>query len=455
MDNPKRTTTFLFGYGVGDFGLNIYWNTLSLILVFWYADVVGLDPQDAGTIFAIGVLWDAISDPLVASLAERNKSRFGSYRPFILFGSFLLGGAFVALFWVPPWQGTALYLHLVIVHILFRTSYTIVAVPYSAMMARITYSSKDRADLSGVRMGFAFLGLFAISLLWFPLTRYFGGGQEDSATGSLTTAMIGAVIATLALIVCFLSTKENPALGTSMPSTSSFLQNLWSAITKNKALQVLLALIFINSASGVSSGITLAFYIEANSETFANKEVIFTALAVLNLITVPLWIFIIRKLDQKISWMLASIWLILCGVHLAIFGPWVVMGAPVQIVAMGLAGSAYSILIWAIIPDTIEYGQYTYDERAEGATFGAALFVQKVSQAIMGFLVGLILSGVGYDQDAETQLPQVAERLGLFLGIVPSTLIFISIFVMLALPMTRASHKEIVDALSKKEQTNR
>lgn len=455
MDNPKRTTTFLFGYGVGDFGLNIYWNTLSLILVFWYADVVGLDPQDAGTIFAIGVLWDAISDPLVASLAERNKSRFGSYRPFILFGSFALGAAFVALFWVPPWQGTALYLHLVIVHILFRTSYTIVAVPYSAMMARITYSSQDRADLSGVRMGFAFLGLFAISLFWFPLTRYFGGGQEDSAAGSFTTALIGATIATLALIICFLSTKENSVLGAAKPSTSSFLQNLWTAITKNKALQVLLALIFINSASGVSSGITLAFYIEANGEIFANKEIIFTALAVLNLITVPIWVFIIRRLDQKTSWTLASIWLIFCGAHLALFGPWVVMGVPMQIVAMGLAGSAYSILIWAIIPDTVEYGQFTYDERAEGATFGAALFVQKVSQAIMGFLVGLILSRVGYDQAAEVQLPQVADKLGLFLGVVPSTLVFLSIFVMLALPMTRASHTEIVDTLSKKERTNR
>ncbi len=455
MNTPKKPISFLFGYGVGDFGLNIYWNTLSLILVFWYADVVGLDPRDAGTIFAIGVLWDALSDPIIASLAERNKSRYGSYRPFVLFGSFLLAGAFIALFWVPPWQGAALFIHLVIVHIVFRTSYTIVAVPYSAMMSRITYSSQERADLSGVRMAFAFLGLFAISLFWFPLTRFFGDGQESSTTGSFLTAMVGACVATFALVVCFLTTKENPVLGKNAPAHSGFIQNLWKAVTRNKALQVLLVLIFMNSASGVSSSITLAFYIEANNGIFANKEVIFTALAVLNLVAVPPWIFIIRKLDQKASWIIASLWLVICGLHLAIFGPWVIMGVPVQIVAMGLGNSAFAILIWAIIPDTVEYGQYTLEERAEGATFGAALFVQKVSQAMMGFLVGNILSWVGYKSNADVQLPAVSDRLGVFLGIVPSTLTFLTIFVILALPMNRASHTQIVDTLSKNNETNR
>lgn len=455
MPSPKRPTAFLFGYGVGDFGLNIYWNSLSLILVFWYADVVGLEPHNAGAIFALGVLWDAISDPVVAALAERNKSRYGTYRPFILFGSLLLGVTFTLLFWVPPWQGTALFIHLALVHILFRTSYTIVAVPYSAMTARITYSSKERADLSGVRMGFAFLGLLAISWLWFPLTRFFGNGLESSATGTFFTAMIGACVATLALIGCFFLTKENPILGDQQHSNTNFIQNLWRAVTKNRALQVLLVLIFFNSASGVSSSITLTFYIEANHDVFAKKEVILTTLALLNLTSVPAWTLAIRKLGRKKSWATASVWLIMCGAHLTIFGPWIVSGIPMQIVAMGLAGSAYSILIWAIIPDTVEYGQYAYSERAEGATFGATLFAQKVSQAIMGFLVGLMLSWSGYSSTAETQLPEVARKLGLFLGIVPSTLVFLSIFVIFAMPINTASHAQIVNALSKRGQTSK
>jgi len=448
MDTLKRSPAFLFGYGVGDFGLNIYWNSLSLILVFWYADVVGLKPNEAGTIFAIGVLWDAISDPIVASLAERNKSRYGTYRPFILFGSILLGAAFMLLFWIPPWQGAALLIHLVVVHIVFRTSYTIVAVPYSAMTARITYSSQERADLSGVRMGFAFVGLLTISWLWFPLTRFFGSGQENSPLGTFLTATAGASVATVALIACFFLTKENPALGNNARTETFFLHKFWKAFAKNRALRVMLLLIFVHSAFGLSLNIPLAFYVEASGASFANKEVIFTTLALTTLISVPFWTLIIRKLGKKNSWILAAIGLILCGMHLALFGPLVVYGVPVQIPAMGLSGSAFSILIWAIIPDTIEYGQHAYGERAEGAVFGAALFAQKVSQAIMGFLIGLMLSWIGYNSAAEIQPTEVADKLGLFIALAPSILVLSSVFVILNLPMDRASHAEIVNALS-------
>ena len=90
----------LAGYGVGDFGLNIYWNTLSIWLVFWYTTIVGIEPGVAGTIFFIGMIWDAISDPVVASVAERVRTRHGTYRPFLLYGSFGLAACFVLLFWV-------------------------------------------------------------------------------------------------------------------------------------------------------------------------------------------------------------------------------------------------------------------------------------------------------------------------------------------------------------------
>lgn len=454
MDNPKRSPAFLFGYGVGDFGLNIYWNSLSLILVFWYSDVVGLQPSEAGIIFAVGVLWDAISDPIVAFLAERNRSRYGSYRPFILFGSFLLGATFVLLFWAPPWQGAALFVHLIFVHMLFRTSYTIVAVPYSALTARITYSSRERTDLSGVRMAFAFLGLLAISSFWFPLTRFFGSGQESSAAGSFYTAMVGACVATATLIVCFLSTKEKRLLGGANELAPNFIISLRRAITKNRALRILLMLIFVNSAAGLSTSIPLAFYVEANGDTFANKEVIFTTYAVIALLSVPFWTLMIRAFSKKKCWCFASASVVLFGLHLALFGPLVIHGVPTQIVAMACGSSAFAVLTWAIIPDTVEYGQYIYGKRDEGATFGSVLFSQKVSQAVTGLFIGQILTWIGYDSVADTQSADVAERIGLFLALAPATLVLISALIVLYLPLNRATHKEMVDALSKSKSAS-
>ena len=129
----------LFGYGIGDFGLNIYWKTISIYLIYWYTTIAGLDPRIAGLLFFIAMCWDAISDPVMATLSERMHTRYGTYRPFLLFGSTFLALSFVLLFWVPPFQGITLVITLIIVSIIFRTCYTIVAIPYSALTTRITY----------------------------------------------------------------------------------------------------------------------------------------------------------------------------------------------------------------------------------------------------------------------------------------------------------------------------
>lgn len=237
------------GYGVGDFGLNIYWNSLSLVLLFWYAEVVGLTPQVAGLIYFAGTTWDAASDVLVANLSSRTRSRFGTYRPHILFGGVALGATFVLLFWVPPFEGTALIVSLTAAHILFRTVYTVVAVPYSALASRLTYSSVERTTYSGVRMFFAFGGLVTVSSLWFPLVRAFGDGSDVSAPGFLAAATAGAVVATFALGICFAGTREKPPLGRHVETRwNDFLP----AVRANRALRLLLVLIFLQSGAVAS-----------------------------------------------------------------------------------------------------------------------------------------------------------------------------------------------------------
>jgi len=163
----------LFGYGIGDFGLNIYWQSASLFLVYWYTKVAGLDPRIAGFIFFLGMAWDAISDPIVASLAERVTTKMGTYRPFLLFGSTITAMAFILLFWVPEIEGISKIIFLICTCLIFRTSYTIVAIPYAAMASRITYDSTERAEYSGARMFFAFLALFFISMWLWPSIDYF------------------------------------------------------------------------------------------------------------------------------------------------------------------------------------------------------------------------------------------------------------------------------------------
>ena len=445
MRTKTQNFKFLAGYGVGDFGLNIYWNSLSLILVYWYADVVGVQPLIAGFIYSVGVLWDAISDPVIAIYAARNRSRYGAYRPFLLYGGFGLSLAFCLLFWMPPFEGWLLVVHLCIVHMLFRGAYTLVAVPYSAMSSRLSFDSQTRTELSAIRMVFAFLGLLVISGLWFPLSRFFGSGNEDSPTGFFLTAVTGSVVAMLALTICFFATKEKIPPG---KVTEQNLRSFVTAFRGNRALRILLVAILLHSAAIVSFNIPLAFFIEANSSRFAAKEVVMTVFAIMTLISVPVWTYVAARIGRKRTWQVGAIWIGVLGGSLVLFGPLLVSGIPVQIVLFGVGFSAFSVLVWSFIPDAVEFGQHAYGERAEGAVFGLILFVQKFSGAIMGVSVGMMLTLIGYDSDLDLQPASIAVNLGYFLAITPAVLLILSSIAIMRLPLDRHIHARIVDELS-------
>ena len=434
---------------MGDFGLNIYWHSLSLILVFWYAEVVGLEPKVAGWIYAAGLFWDAVSDPLVASFAANNRSRWGAYRPFLLFGSFGLGASFCLLFWKPPLTGIALLAALLAAGMLFRTCYTLVAVPYSALSSRLTFDSDERAELSGVRMFFAFGGMLCVSIFFFPLSRFFAQGNETEPQGYLLTSALGASVATLALIGCFFLTNEREPIGVRDQRRGMSFASFSEAFKRNRALRILMLLLIANAAANACLFIPLAFYLEANSDIFAHKEFILASFAAATLVGTPFWTIIARAFGKRRCWLAAALWMSVTGISLAVFGPVIVSGIPVQIVLFGLGASAFAVVIWALIPDTVEYGQYSYGRRDEGPVFGASLLVQKSSGALTGLAIGYILSGIGYDPALDLQTAQTTDRLETFVALAPPFLLLVAAVIIWLMPVSRNLHAQIVDELSR------
>ncbi len=439
----------LIGYGIGDFGLNIYWNTLSLWLIYWYTSVVGLRPEVAGTIFFIGMLWDAFSDPIVASISERVRTRHGTYRPFLLYGSFLLAACFVLLFWVPPFEGVTLLFVLVAIGIIFRTSYTLVAIPYSAMSARISYSSVERTELTGFRMFFAFVGLLAVSTLMPPLVRHFSGTGDYSAPGFQAVAFLGGGVATVALLACFFGTREKPVPSGRGDVSMVGLRAMLTVVANNEALKLLLGVIFLHSGATSALMMSMVFFIDANQPGFASKETVLTAFSIATLVGIPLWTVFIKRFNKKTTWTIASGVVAIHGISMWATGPFIVAGVPVQILGMGFAQGAFAVLLWSIIPDTVEYGQLATGKRSEGGVFGSVLTMQKLSGALMGFVIGWMLTGIGYDASLEVQTKQAASGLIAFLAICPSVLLFFSSWLTWLLPLDRKIHADIVDQLSR------
>ncbi|HWW12918.1 MAG TPA: MFS transporter, partial [Brevundimonas sp.] len=180
--------------GVGDFGCNLYWQTTQLYLLFFYTDVVGLPATTAGLIYMAALIWDAAMDPIVGLIADRTRSRWGRYRPYLVLGGPLLAPAFVVLFVGPGSHVAGAVAFALISQLLFRTLYALVAIPYASLFARVTSDSAQRGDLAGFRMVFGALAAIIVAALTLPFASALGG----EAGGRQGWIIIGAVYGAIA-----------------------------------------------------------------------------------------------------------------------------------------------------------------------------------------------------------------------------------------------------------------
>ena len=153
----------VLGYGIGDFGFNFYWFSLQLFLAYYYTDVLGLRAEVAGLVIFLCLTWDGLVDPAIGVLANRTRTRWGKYRPYLLFGSVPLAISFALMFAPVGFEGAALIAYAFATQILFRTMYGLVNIPYRALMATMTRDSMQRNWLAGARMVWAFLGTAVVS----------------------------------------------------------------------------------------------------------------------------------------------------------------------------------------------------------------------------------------------------------------------------------------------------
>jgi glycoside/pentoside/hexuronide:cation symporter, GPH family len=206
MSTGKLPLVTKLGFGAGDVANNLFFTTASLYLLYYYTDVLGLSPAVGGWIFAVALLWDAISDPIMGYLASRTRTRWGRYRPYLLFGAVPLAASWVLIFMPTGLTGWALILFALAAHMLFRTVYTIVGMPYLSLTAAMTADSKERGSLAAFRMvGATGAGLF-VAFSTLKLAENLG--QGDAMRGFLLTAILYGVVATGLLFWTFATSFE-------------------------------------------------------------------------------------------------------------------------------------------------------------------------------------------------------------------------------------------------------
>lgn len=427
-----------FALTFGDFGFNIYWQTVSIFLLFFYTDVLGISTTLAGLIYMVSLLIDACIDPVIGYLTDRTKSKFGKYRPYLIFGSVPLALVFIAMFVIPLVTTASIIYITFITHVIFRILYAIVAIPYTSLFARITKSSVERTDIAGMRMFYAMIASVFVSAITLPIVNIFG--LKNNKEGWIFVSVLYAFIAVICLLITSYAAKnldKNDAEIHIKHKTSDILKS----ITKNRPLHIAIICVLVTSFSATFFNKNMIYYFKYVIGDESEATTALTLMAVVTALSVPLWTWMARSQGKKASWMaglgftivgLLSWWLADRDILLLRFA--------LVFVAIGAAASYVSF--WAIAPDTVEYGEWRSGIRTESLIFGLIVLGQKAALGVGAGALGASLRYIGYVANAE-QSSSTLEGLRNMMVIVPMLGSVLAVVLLAYYKLDHATHLRI------------
>ena len=445
MNSETLTNRVRAGYGIGDYAICLYWSGIGLYLLYFYTDVVGISPILAGWIYALGIGWDAITDPFMGYLAERTKTKMGSYRPFIYYGSIPLALSFVLLFWVPPFEDTVLFLFLILVNLIHRSCFTIVSVPYSSLTARITNDSKERTKLTTARMISASFGTLSMSALAFPLIAYFGGADE--AFGFLWLAIISGLIAIALLSVTVYSVREkvDEIITSNLPNFVSITKT----VATNYPFWIVFGCILILGSTGVMFNKNLIYFVKYGLELHEYQGLILGVSSGASFLSLPFWAYLALKIGKRETWLI-SMTIAFIGLLLFFYYPIASLNELLILLALiGVGNGAGGVLFWSMLPDTVEYGEWKSGIRTESSLYGFMTFAQKSSIAVAALILGFLLSGIGFEPN-QIQSEETISGMKFMMSWIPICGIIISLVLMYFYPISTKFHGELLQRIKER-----
>ena len=417
------------GYGIGDFGFNLYWANISAFLLIFYTDVVGLAAGAVGTMLLATKLLDAVTDPLMGAMADRTRTRWGRFRPYLLYGAVPLAFAGVLAWTVPDLDGGGRLLWAYATFSLMMLAYTVLAMPYSALSGVITADSQQRTTLISFRFIAAFAGTTLVNWLTLDLVRWFGGG-DDALGWQLTLGMYG-LIAIACFVTVFATTRERiqPVMQQPAPVRQDVMDLL-----QNRAWLVLFALALIIMVTIVMRSGSLVYYLKYHVERpeltglFLGSYSV--ALAVGAASTPLLTRFIGKK--RLLMILMAAVGVLSCLMYL--IPPEAVWMMLALNILIGLLLGPKSPLAFSMYADCADYTEWKTGRRATAMTFAAATFSQKLGGALASATIAWMLAGMGY---VANQAQSDASRLGivLLLTVIPGVVALLAAGVMHFYPL--------------------
>lgn len=439
-------------FGMGDWGTSAAATARNVFWFVFLTNVVGLGAGLAGGIWLVGRLWDAINDPLVGSLSDRLHSRWGRRRPFLLFGSVPFALTFFLMFIVPPFESTAaLVIYYSVVFLLYDTLFTVVNVPYLALVPELAKSYDERSSLTGWRTAVSFLAQLVTAggfklLAENVFAPWFGGGQDAIRMGYALAAGLWAISMALPFIVLALSIREpeNVPVESSIRPLKDFKE-----VFRNRPFR-LAALIYLMcfTTGDIILVVFVRYLIDYIQIRPGLDSLVLATVLTSSLISIPFVLALMRRTDKRTAYLIGIGFMVV----VLFFGAFLPVGGQNQIfIGAALAGigfAAMSIIPWAIVADVIEVDELQTGERREGLYTGYLVFLRKFATGVLIFGVGQLLAATGYISSTTGSLfieqPVAALNAMRFLvTVLPAIALSLSLVLAWRFPLDREAYEAI------------
>ena len=412
------------GYGLGDMGFNFYWANISAFLLIYYTDVFGISAAAAGTMMLVTKIVDAFTDPLMGAIADRTRSRFGKFRPYLLWLALPLAGAGVLTYSTPDLGETGKLVWAYGTYTLLMLVYTAINIPYSALSGVITNDSQQRTTLISYRFIGGFSGGILVTYLTPKLVPLLG--QGDDVLGWQLTMLVFGIAAALMFFITFLTTKERIAPLSLQPN--AVRQDL-TDLKNNKPWLVLFALaliIMVTITMRAGSGVYYFKYYVVRPDLVGEFLSSYMLALALGAAATPL---MTRFIDKKRLMVLLMSLAGLLSISLY-FVPADAVGIIFALnLAIGFVLGPKSPLAFSMYADTADYNEWRTGRRATAMTFAAATFSQKLGGAIASALIGWLLAAIGYVAN-EQQSSGSQTGILLLISVIPGVIALLAAFVM-------------------------
>ncbi|MGC0992483.1 glycoside-pentoside-hexuronide (GPH):cation symporter [Pantoea agglomerans] len=438
------------GYGMGDAGSCMIWSVLALYLTWFYTDVYGLDPAIVGTLFLVIRIFDAFSDPVMGAICDRTRTRWGKFRPWILWMAVPFGLGAVLMFTTPELSMNGKIIYAWVTYLVMSLIYTAINIPYCSVAGVITLNQKERMGCLSWRFFLNGLATLIVSSSILPLTDWLGDGNR--ASGFQLTMMIMGGAATLMFLFCFFSIKERVV---SIKANETLRKDL-KDIIKNDQWILMISITFLNVFPAFIRGAVTIYYATYVMQASVGFITFFMALGVAcnmfgSVIAKPLTDrFDKIKLFRIINIILGILSFALWFVDPHSLMPLLALFIVVNILHLIQSGP----ILWAMMSDVDDYGDWKSGKRLTGISFAGNLFMLKMGLAVAGAIVAWILSYTGYIANKPQQNTQTLQGIIMMFSLLPMVSYFFSAWIVRYFKLNDVFLEKIKVDLAKRELQN-